>query len=144
MEMEKDMDELLERVIKVLCSDNINKMEIKNVVTKKEDVFCHNMENMPEAVIFNGDYTVLKYEDENITLKKSKEDENDPTYAFLYGFFIKQSGLKKERAKEFLQRIEEIGSKEEEIKIEELEKLLDENLDLDTYFKKFKGIMGNK
>lgn len=139
--MEKDMDELLERVIKVLCSDNINKMEIKNVVTKSEDVFCHNMDNMPEAIIFNGDYTVLKYEDENITLKKSKEDENDPIYAFLYGFFIRQSGLKKERAKEFLQRIEEIGKDRKEIKLDEIEKLLDENLDLESYFKKFKEII---
>lgn len=139
--MEKDMDELLERVIQVLCSDNINKMEIKNVVTKKEDVFCHNMDNMPEAVIFNGDYTVLKYEDEDITLKKSEEDENDPIYAFLYGFFIRQSGLKKERAKEFLQRIEEIGKDRKEVKLDEIEKLLDENLDLESYFKKFKEII---
>ena len=139
--MEKDMDELLERIVKVLCSDNINKMEIKNVVTKREDVFCHNMDNMPEAIIFNGDYTVLKYEDENITLKKSEEDENDPIYAFLYGFFIKQSGLKKERAKEFLQRIEEIGKDRKEVKLDEIEKLLDENLDLESYFKKFKEII---
>lgn len=135
------MDELLERIVKVLCSDNINKMEIKNVVTKREDVFCHNMDNMPEAIIFNGDYTVLKYEDENITLKKSEEDENDPIYAFLYGFFIKQSGLKKERAKEFLQRIEEIGKDRKEVKLDEIEKLLDENLDLESYFKKFKEII---
>ena len=139
--MEKDMDELLERVIQVLCSDNINKMEIKNVVTKKEDVFCHNMDNMPEAIIFNGDHTVLKYEDEDITLKKSEEDENDPIYAFLYGFFIRQSGLKKERAKEFLQRIEEIGKDRKEVKLDEIEKLLDENLDLESYFKKFKEII---
>lgn len=139
--MEKDMDKLLERVIQVLCSDNINKMEIKNVVTKKEDVFCHNMDNMPNAVIFNGNYTVLKYEDEDITLKKSEEDENDPIYAFLYGFFIRQSGLKKERAKEFLQRIEEIGKDRKEVKLDEIEKLLDENLDLESYFKKFKEII---
>lgn len=135
------MDKLLERVIQVLCSDNINKMEIKNVVTKKEDVFCHNMDNMPNAVIFNGNYTVLKYEDEDITLKKSEEDENDPIYAFLYGFFIRQSGLKKERAKEFLQRIEEIGKDRKEVKLDEIEKLLDENLDLESYFKKFKEII---
>lgn len=139
--MEKDMDELLERVINVLCSDNINKMEIKNIKTNIKDVFCHNMDNLPEAVIFNGDYTILKYEDEDITLKKSEEDENDPIYAFLYGFFIRESGLKKERAKEFLQKIEEIGKDRKEVKLDEIEKLLDENLDLESYFKKFKEIM---
>jgi hypothetical protein len=139
--MEKDMDELLERVINVLCSDNINKMEIKNVRTNNKDVLCHNMDNMPEAIIFNGDYTVLKYEDEDITLKKSEEDENDPIYAFLYGFFIRQSGLKKERAKEVLQIIERIGKDRKEVKLDEIEKLLDENLDLESYFKKFKEII---
>lgn len=139
--MKRDLEEILESVMNILHGEEIYKTEVKNVKTEDKDIIYHNLEDMPNMIIFNGDYTILKWDDGEVKLKKSKEDENNPIYAFLYGYFVYHSGLRKERAKDLLESIEELGKDEKEIKLDEIEKLLDENLDLDSYFKKFKEIM---
>ena len=140
--MEKDIKDILDKLVETLCDDgSMEKMHLKNVKTKKEDTIVHNINNMPKEVIFNGDYTILKWDDEEIKLKRNKEDKHDPIYAFVYGYFVHQIEMSKDGAKKFLDLVERIGRNEEEIKLDEIEKLLDENLDLESYFKKFKKIM---
>ena len=141
---EEQIDKLCEDIMNALEKElDGSRMYIKNMKNGEHDSIIHNGEGFPNELIFNGDYTILKYDDENIKLKRNKEDKHDPVYAFLYGYFIKNSGFPRRVAADCIEYIRKVGEHNtEEEKIEDIEELLkDKTLDLNTYFEKFKEIM---
>lgn len=87
---------------KTLVVNNQNKKESKEV---KYYGMIKGRKTMPDNIIINGDNTVIKRKDERVILRKSKEDEMNLEYAFLYGYFLLNSGMSKTKASEFLKSI---------------------------------------
>lgn len=60
----------------------------------------------PKKAIFNGDTTILIWEDGNKTIiKKAEDEEYNKRIAFLTAYFYKKSGLSKNKAKKYLDDI---------------------------------------
>lgn len=67
-------------------------------------------EKLPRKVVINKKKkaTTLLWEDDEATVvKKSKDDKEDYEKAFLWGYFLKQSGLSKTQANKYIQKIME-------------------------------------
>ena len=64
---------------------------------------------LPNKVLINKNKkaTTLLFDDEAIVVKKSKDDKEDYEKAFLWGYFIKKSGLSKTKASKYIEKIME-------------------------------------
>ena len=64
---------------------------------------------LPDKVLINKKKkaTTLLFDDEAIVVKKSKDDKEDYEKAFLWGYFIKKSGLSKTQASKYIDKIME-------------------------------------
>lgn len=121
-------------------------MEIVNQNDKKRnDINFTDGRTIPDKVIFNGDNTVVVYGDKKIVLHKSEEDKYDPVYAFLYAYFIHNSGCTKTQASKVMNVISETAKKEEkktvQDKVNEVAEAIGKNLDFDTYVKEMNKIL---
>lgn len=87
---------------KTLVVNNQNKKESREI---KYYGVIKGSDTIPDSIIINGDNTVIKRKDEKVILRKSKEDEMNLEYAFLYGYFLLNSGMSKTKASEFLKSI---------------------------------------
>ena len=87
---------------KTLVVNNQNKKESKRI---KYNGSIKGSNTIPDSIIINGDNTVIKRNNEKVILRKSKEDEMNLEYAFLYGYFLLNSGMSKTKASEFLKSI---------------------------------------
>lgn len=59
----------------------------------------------PDTVIVNGDTTIVKRRDEKVVLKRAQDDEMNLEYAFLYAYFLLNSGMSKNKASALLASI---------------------------------------
>ena len=101
----RTMDKIVEckaNFDKTLVVNNQNKKESKEI---KYNGDIKGSNTMPDSIIINGDNTVVKRNNERVILRKSKEDEMNLEYAFLYGYFLLNSGMSKTKASEFLKSI---------------------------------------
>ena len=64
--------------------------------------------NIPNEIIVQGDTSVFKYiNHDKVILHKSEEDEFNLEYAFLYAYFVHNSGMSKGEASRFLKSLVE-------------------------------------
>lgn len=65
--------------------------------------FITQITNVPKQYIFNGNATILIFDDNSKVVVKTMEgDEFDPVMGFLTAFFQKYSGLSKNKANDYL------------------------------------------
>ena len=72
---------------------------------------CYKKEEnkLPDKVLINKKKkaTTLLFDDEAVVVKKNKDDKEDYEKAFLWGYFIKKSGLSKTQASKYIEKIME-------------------------------------
>lgn len=62
----------------------------------------------PDKLVYNGDYTLMFYDgdcEQVVKLHRHPDDESDPVYAFLYGYFLRNTGMSKAESVKFLEEL---------------------------------------
>ena len=87
-----------------------NGLFVKNQNTNKcGSIECHGgfkaWDTVPDTLIVNKNATIIKKNDNKIILKKAEDDAMNLEYAFLYGYFLMNSGMSKTAASKFLKSL---------------------------------------
>ena len=87
-----------------------NGLFVKNQNTNKcGNIKCHGgfkaWDTVPDTLIVNKNATIIKKNDNKIILRKAEDDDMNLEYAFLYGYFLMNSGMSKTAASKFLKSI---------------------------------------
>ena len=112
---------------KVVDQNNNIKKDIKGL-KKKTSILWNGGNELPEKVIVNKKNTIFEFGKNDKTLLRCSEyDEFNLSYAFLYAYFLKNSGMSKTQAAKFFSELTMAGF-ESQLKKTELK--VDKNNDV--------------
>lgn len=104
------VDTLVEELKKTVESVFQVKVNNKNL-HKVKTIKTSEVVNVSDVII-DKDFTIIKDGTKNVVLKKSKEDDYNLEYAFLYGYFLLTTGMSKTQAKRFLGELKEVNKED--------------------------------
>lgn len=125
-----------ETEIEIVDQNSGNKEKVKASVSK------FNNDVLPEKVIFNGNTTILiDDDDDKYIVRCSEDDEFNPVFGFLYGYFLMNNRMSKTQAAKFFDNLEKCA-RNNNVKERKVENVLKcKQLTLDDYVREMKKAM---
>lgn len=133
----------IDTILEVVDQNNKTKKEIRGL---KRPNLVYWSSQFPERVFINKTNTIFDFNGKNdkVLLRCSDDDDFDLGYAFLYAYFLKNSGMTKTQASKFFNELRKVGVesqlKRTEIKVDKcptlVEQIINEAIDSEKYVAK--------